>query len=78
MSERTAGVTGGGTGIGRAIAELFDAAGMKVVCLGMEADADLPSQLNFSLLGWKKSTPSFLACRWSEKFNLSLIPSPST
>ncbi|MFC7518050.1 SDR family NAD(P)-dependent oxidoreductase [Herbaspirillum sp. GCM10030257] len=47
MSKGVAVVTGGGTGIGRAVAELFHASGMQVVCLGMDADADLPEQLNF-------------------------------
>jgi NAD(P)-dependent dehydrogenase (short-subunit alcohol dehydrogenase family) len=47
MSKPIAVVTGGGTGIGRAIAEIFDTSGMRVVCLGMEADADLGEQFNF-------------------------------
>lgn len=47
MSQRIAVVTGGGTGIGRAIAEVFAQDGMRVVCLGMDADEDLPPTLEF-------------------------------
>lgn len=47
MSQRIAVVTGGGTGIGRAIAELFAQDGLRVVCLGMDADEDLLGALDF-------------------------------
>ncbi|WP_420991568.1 SDR family NAD(P)-dependent oxidoreductase [Cupriavidus sp. 30B13] len=50
MEQGVAVVTGGGTGIGRAIAEELHAAGMRVVCLGMDADADLPDGLAFRQL----------------------------
>lgn len=50
MSKRTAVITGGGTGIGRASAEALAAAGMRVVCVGMDADDDLGKQMEFRKL----------------------------
>ncbi|OWW19012.1 SDR family NAD(P)-dependent oxidoreductase [Noviherbaspirillum denitrificans] len=50
MSKRIAIITGGGTGIGRASAEAFAASGMRVVCLGMDADGDLGEGLEFRKL----------------------------
>ncbi|SOE95904.1 NAD(P)-dependent dehydrogenase, short-chain alcohol dehydrogenase family [Burkholderia sp. D7] len=45
MTQLIAVVTGGGTGIGRAVAEELSRGGMRVRCLGMDADADLPREL---------------------------------
>lgn len=47
MSQRIAVVTGGATGIGRAIAERLAQDGMRVVCLGMDADEGLPAILEY-------------------------------
>lgn len=47
MSKRIAIITGGGTGIGRASAEAFSAAGMRAICLGMDKDDDLGGELEF-------------------------------
>lgn len=41
-------VTGGGTGIGRAVAEALAAAGHEVIALGLDADADLPETVRFA------------------------------
>lgn len=49
-ARRAAVVTGGGTGIGRAIAQLLCRDGMRVRCLGLEADSDLPDGLEFALV----------------------------
>ena len=35
-------VTGGGTGIGRAVAELLAGSGYQVIALGLDRDGDLP------------------------------------
>ncbi|MGJ7037430.1 NAD(P)-dependent dehydrogenase (short-subunit alcohol dehydrogenase family) [Shinella sp. BE166] len=40
-------VTGGGTGIGRAVAELLTASGYAVVALGLDRDDDLPAGIAF-------------------------------
>jgi NAD(P)-dependent dehydrogenase (short-subunit alcohol dehydrogenase family) len=40
-------VTGGGTGIGRAVAELLTESGYEVVALGLDRDADLPAAITF-------------------------------
>jgi NAD(P)-dependent dehydrogenase (short-subunit alcohol dehydrogenase family) len=45
--EKTAIVTGGGTGIGRGTAEKLAATGYRVTCCGLDRDADLPSHLRF-------------------------------
>lgn len=41
-------ITGGGTGIGRAVGEVLSAAGYRCVALGLDADADLPAGISFS------------------------------
>ncbi|MNE48583.1 2-dehydro-3-deoxy-D-gluconate 5-dehydrogenase [compost metagenome] len=50
MAKKIAVVTGGGTGIGRAIAEELLASNYRVICTGMDADADLSSGLDFRKL----------------------------
>ena len=40
-------VTGGGTGIGRAVGELLSQSGYDVVALGLDSDADLPASITF-------------------------------
>lgn len=40
-------ITGGGTGIGRAVAEALSAAGYACVALGLDRDADLPEAIRF-------------------------------
>jgi NAD(P)-dependent dehydrogenase (short-subunit alcohol dehydrogenase family) len=40
-------VTGGGTGIGRAVAELLTTSGYKVIALGLDRDDDLPVDIAF-------------------------------
>lgn len=45
--ERLAVVTGGGTGIGRAVAELLIESGYKVVALGLDRDPDLNEAVTF-------------------------------
>ncbi|HEV7249981.1 MAG TPA: SDR family oxidoreductase [Shinella sp.] len=40
-------VTGGGTGIGRAVAEFLTAGGYAVIALGLDRDADLPADIAF-------------------------------
>ena len=40
-------VTGGGTGIGRAVAELLNESGYDVIALGLDRDADLPVAIAF-------------------------------
>jgi NAD(P)-dependent dehydrogenase (short-subunit alcohol dehydrogenase family) len=45
--DKTAIVTGGGTGIGRATAEKLAATGHRVICCGLDRDDDWPSQMDF-------------------------------
>jgi NAD(P)-dependent dehydrogenase (short-subunit alcohol dehydrogenase family) len=40
-------ITGGGTGIGRAVGEALLAAGYRCIALGLDKDSDLPSEINF-------------------------------
>lgn len=40
-------VTGGGTGIGRGVAQVLRGAGMRVRCIGLDADPDLPEAFEF-------------------------------
>ncbi|WDZ79102.1 SDR family oxidoreductase (plasmid) [Ensifer adhaerens] len=47
MEERLAVVTGGGTGIGRAVAELLIESGYRVVALGLDRDPDLNEAVTF-------------------------------
>lgn len=44
---KTAVITGGGTGIGRAVGERLQAEGWDVVAVGLEHDADLPASIGF-------------------------------
>lgn len=48
MNKPIAVVTGGGTGIGRAVAEELHRSGMRVRCLGMDKDMDAPGELEFA------------------------------
>jgi len=41
-------ITGGGTGIGRAVSEVLSGAGYRCVALGLESDPDLPGGIAFS------------------------------
>lgn len=41
-------VTGGGTGIGRAVAELLAGSGYQVIALGLDRDGDLPGAIRFA------------------------------
>jgi len=43
-------VTGGGTGIGRAVAQALAAAGYQVTCAGLDRDEDWPGELAFERL----------------------------
>jgi NAD(P)-dependent dehydrogenase (short-subunit alcohol dehydrogenase family) len=45
--EKTAIVTGGGTGIGRGTAEKLSATGYRVICCGLDRDSDLPPGMEF-------------------------------
>jgi NAD(P)-dependent dehydrogenase (short-subunit alcohol dehydrogenase family) len=45
--EKTAIVTGGGTGIGRATAEKLATTGHRVICCGLDRDDDWPSHMDF-------------------------------
>lgn len=45
--EKLAVVTGGGTGIGRAVAECLAASGYEVLALGLDRDADFPQGIAF-------------------------------
>jgi NAD(P)-dependent dehydrogenase (short-subunit alcohol dehydrogenase family) len=45
--EKTAIVTGGGTGIGRATAEKLSATGYRVICCGLDQDTGLPPGMEF-------------------------------
>ncbi|MGA1836605.1 SDR family oxidoreductase [Herbiconiux sp. 11R-BC] len=40
-------ITGGGTGIGRAVAELLAGRGWSIRAIGLDADADLPASISF-------------------------------
>lgn len=40
-------ITGGGTGIGRAVAEYLGKAGYRCIALGLDCDADLPASIKF-------------------------------
>jgi NAD(P)-dependent dehydrogenase (short-subunit alcohol dehydrogenase family) len=48
MNKLIAVVTGGGTGIGRAVAEELCRSGMRVRCIGIDVDTDAPSELEFT------------------------------
>jgi NAD(P)-dependent dehydrogenase (short-subunit alcohol dehydrogenase family) len=47
MTSKVAVVTGGGTGIGRAVAEELRRAGFTPVCMGMDVDADFDQRITF-------------------------------
>jgi NAD(P)-dependent dehydrogenase (short-subunit alcohol dehydrogenase family) len=47
LTEPLAVITGGGTGIGRAVATLLRQRGWSVVALGLDADPDLPEEISF-------------------------------
>lgn len=47
LTEPLAVITGGGTGIGRAVADLLRERGWRIVALGLDADADLPEDISF-------------------------------
>lgn len=50
MGKQVAVVTGGGTGIGRAVAEELAIRGYRVVGVGMDSDEDLPNSVEFRRL----------------------------
>lgn len=64
---RTAIVTGGGSGIGRAAAEKLAAAGQRVVCCGLDQDGDWPANLEFVRLDvTDESAVNAFAARFDE------------
>jgi NAD(P)-dependent dehydrogenase (short-subunit alcohol dehydrogenase family) len=54
-------VTGGGTGIGRAVAELLTGSGYEVIALGLDRDADLPTQIAFHTVDITETAASVAA-----------------
>jgi NAD(P)-dependent dehydrogenase (short-subunit alcohol dehydrogenase family) len=54
-------VTGGGTGIGRAVSELLAESGYEVVALGLDSDPDLPAAIAFAKVDVTRTAESVAA-----------------